>query len=248
MRIRFSFVLLALFFVIAPVNAAKEPITLELSVASVFAPYADALFESPAYAALAFQNSGTAISLSRTMRILSPKELQIGTGRLVFESKKGNVYKYKASIGLSFGKEIAIPVEIDASNLVGGKLSIRAYPIGSGLIPQDLISKVESKIQTLANANAQKNLIDYLVTRTKGRLDSAETKSQLFSQITFDAINQMNLSSASSRNHGDVGQSESLSNQIPLIIAFCIWIIGLPIGLYLIRRHRLRNATLKIVK
>jgi hypothetical protein len=241
MKIRFSFILLTLFFVIAPVNAAKEPITLELSVASVFAPYADTLFESPAYAALAFQNSGTAISLSRPMRILSPKELQIGTERLIFESKKGNVYRYKASIGLPFGKEIAIPVEIDASNLVGGQLRIRAYPIGSGLIPKDLISKVESKIQSLANANAQKNLIDYLVRRTKGRLDSAETKSQLFSQITFDAINQMNLSSASSINRGDVGQAESLSGQLPLIIAIAIWIIGLPIGLYLIRRLRLRT-------
>jgi len=248
MKYRLSLILLTLLFVIAPVNAAKESIKLELSIAPAFAPYADTLFESPAYAALAFQNSGTPISSSKPMKILSPKGLQIGTERLIFESKKGNVYTYKASIGLPFGKEIAIPVEIDASNLAGGKLWIRAYSIGSGLIPKDLIAKVESKVQSLANASAQKLLIDYLAARTKGGLDGAETKSQLFSQITFDAINQMNLSSASPRNGGDVGQAESLSNQLPLIIAIAIWMMGLPIGLYLIRRYRLRNTNSKSVK
>jgi len=238
MRIGFSFIFVTLFFVITPVNAEKVPISLELSVSSAFAPYADALFVSPAYAALAFQNSGTAVSLSRPLRILSSKELQFGTERLIFESKKGNIYRYKASVGLPFGQEVTIPVEIDVSNLEGGKLRILAYPLVSGLIPQDLITKVESKIQFLANVNAQQDLIDYLVARTKGGLDSTEIKSQLFSQIAFDAINQINLSSASPRNGGDVGQAESLSNQLPLIIAIIIWCMGFPICLYIIRRHR----------
>jgi hypothetical protein len=242
MKYRFSFILATLFLVMAPVSASKAPITIELTIASSFAPYADTLFESPAYAALAFQNSGTPISLTRIMRILSPKELQIGTERLTFESKKGNIYIYKAYIGLPFGKEYAIPVEIDASNLAGGKLRILTYPLGSGLIPQDLIVKVESKIQFLANINAQKNLIDYLVARTNGELGSSDTKSQLFTQIAFDAINQMNLSSSLPRNGGNVGQAEPLSGQLPLIIAIAIWIIGLPTGLYLIRRHRLKHS------
>jgi hypothetical protein len=248
MRIRLSFILLTLFFVIAPVHAAKESITLELTIASAFSQYADTLFESPAYAALAFQNSGMPISLSRPMKILSPKELQIGSDRLIFESKKGNIYIYKITVGLPFGREIAIPVQVEVTNTEGSKLSIRAYPLGSELVPQNLIIKIESKLQSLANINAQKNLIDYLAARTKGRLDSSETKSQLFSQITFDAINQMNLSSASPRNGGDVGQAESLSNQLPLIIAIAIWMIGLPIGLYLIRRYRLRNTNSQSVK
>lgn len=241
MKNKFCYILLVLFFVIVPVNAAEKPINLELSVDSAITPYSDILFMSPAYAALAFQNSGTSISLSRPIKILSTNELLIGTERLVFESKKGSVYKYKASIGFAFGKEIAIPVEIDVSNLAGGKLSIRAYPIGSGLIPQDLITKVESKAQSLANSKAQKKLIDYLAARTKGGLDSSETKSQLFNQIAFDAINQMNLSNSVRRTDGDIGLAESLSDQWQLIIAFAIWIIGLPIGLYLIRRHRLRS-------
>jgi hypothetical protein len=244
MRIKLSFILLILFFPIAPVNASKEPITLELSISSTLAPYADTLFQYPAYAALAFQNSGTPISLTRPLKILSPKELKIGTEKLTFESKNGKVYKYVASIGLPFKGEIAIPVEIDVSNLAGGKLRIRAYPFGSGLIPRDLIAKVESKMQSLANDNVQKRLIDYLDARAKGGLDSTETKSQLFSQIAFDTINQMNLST-SSRN---VGQAEPLSAQWQLIIAFAIWIIGLPIGLYLIRRHRLRSSNSQSVK
>ena len=104
-----------------------------------------------------------------------------------------------------------------------------------------MIEKVESKLQSLANDNSQKNLFDYLSARTKGSLDSLETKSQLFSQIAFDAINQMGLTG---RTRGDVGQAESLSSQWPLIIAFAIWCVGLPVGLFLIRRHRLRTPSI----
>jgi hypothetical protein len=240
MKHRLRYILLSFFFVLAPVHAAKEPITLELSIVSAFTPYIDTLFGSPAYAALAFQNSGTPISLSKQMRILSPKEFQIGTDRLKFESKKGNIYTYRIYIGLPFGKEIAVPVEVEVVNSAG-KLNIRSYPLGSSLIPQELITKIESKIQSLANMNAQKNLIDYLDARTKGRLDNSEIKSQLFSQITFDAINQMNFTSSGPRYGGDVGQAEPLSTQWPLIFAVAIWIIGLPIGLYLMRLQKLRS-------
>ena len=238
MKNRFCYTLIVLFFVVVQVNAEEKPINFELSVDSAIAPYSDALFEFPAYAALAFENSGTSISFSRPIKIMSANELLIGTERLIFESKKGKKYRYKAIILLPFGKEIAIPVVIDASKLVDGKLSILAYPLGSGLIPQDLITKVESKVQSLANSKAQKNLIDYLAARTKGGLDSSETKSQLFNQIAFDAINRMYLTGRTGR---DIGQAESLSDQWHLIIASVVWILGLPIGLYLIRRHRVKS-------
>lgn len=242
------FTLASLFLFVAQVHAAKESIKLELSVASAFSPYSDVLFETPAYAALAFQNSGMPVSLSRPLRVLSSKELQIGTEKLIFERKKGKVYTYKAIVGLPFGNEISTPVEIDASELERGKLIIYAYPAGAGLIPKSLIEKVESKLQTLANANAQKNLFNYLSVRTKGNLDSIETKSQLFSQITFDAINQINQSRLTASARSDVGQAESISSQWSLIIAFVIWCIGLPVGLFLIRRHRLKSHSLNNTK
>lgn len=238
----FRFFSLAIFFFIAPASAEKTPITLELSVASEFAPFSNVLFESPSYAALAFQNSGIPISLSKPMKILSPKALQIGSERLVFEGKSGNVFRYKASMGLPLGGEISIPVEIDASNLAGGKLIIRAYLSGSGLVPNELIVKVESKMQSLANVSAQKSLIGYLAARTKGGLNSLEGKTQLFDQILWDAVNQTNSSALGSGVCGDVGRAESLSSQWPLIIAVMIWLIGLPVFLYIVRRCRLKKS------
>jgi hypothetical protein len=77
-----------------------------------------------------------------------------------------------------------------------------------------------------------------LATRSKGGLDSLESKSRLNDQILFDAINQSNTSSSGTKICGDVGQAESLSNQLPLIIAIIIWCMGFPICLYIIRRHR----------
>jgi len=241
MKNALSYVLLIICFSVPPANAAIEPITLELPVNSALIPYSDVLFLTPAYAALAFQNSGTPISLSRPMKIISATALQIGSEKIVFDDKKGRVYRYTASIGLPLGKEITVPVEIDTSNLAGGKLKIRIYSIVGGLVPRELVIKLESKMQYLANPGMQKNLINYLSARTKG--SGAESKSHLLEQIAWDAINQSNLST-SGLGCDDIGGAESLSSQWALIIAIIIWCIGLPTFLFIIRRQRLKNSQL----
>lgn len=238
----FRLFLFTLFFICSAVNAAKEPINLELSVSPALVTYSDALFESPAYAALAFQNSGLPISLSRPIKIISHKILQVGNDRLIFDRKNGNLYQYTASIGLPLGGSISVPVDINVSNLAKGKLTINISTSVAKLVPQELIVRVESKLESLANINAQKKLIDYLALRTKGNLNNPEIKSQLLNQIAFDAINQINILGSGQRVLGDVGQAEPLSGLWPLIIAIAIWSMGLPICLYIIRRHRLKYA------
>ena len=240
--------LLALAFIYASASAAKEPITFELSVSSTFVTYSDILFESPSYAAMAFQNTGTIISQTKPVKFISKNKLQIGAEKLEFDKKKGSLYQYTASIGLPLGGLISLPVDIDVSNLVNGKLKIVVHSLGSALVPQEMILKVESKLQSLANVNAQKSLIDYLSVRSKGGLGSFESKEYLYEQIAFDAINQINASSPVTRANGDIGQAESLSNQLPLIIAIIIWCMGFPICLYLVRRHRQKMAASTKVK
>jgi hypothetical protein len=218
-------------------QAASDPIKLELSVAPELSKFSDILFSAPSYAALALQNSGMALSLSKPMTVLSRQSFQIGPGKVVYQEKKGKVYHYDATMELAFGKEVSVPFEIDATDMEAGHLHIRAYPVLSGLIPQELIVRVESKIQILTNANAQKQLVAYLTERLNGKTDDTAKTEHLFDAIAFDAYNQ-----AGRLPGGAVGSSagapESVGSQAPLIVAVLIWLIGFPIFVYIVRRQR----------
>jgi len=102
---------------------------------------------------------------------------------------------------------------------------------------------VESKLQNLANENIQKELIRYLLKSSSGGLDGPKNIPQLLENITFDAINQLNISSIGrkSKSYGDIGLAEPLESQWLLIFSVMIWIIGLPIFLYVVRHNRLKN-------
>jgi len=231
---------------ILPVCAASEPIKIDLVVSrAISSSYADFLLASPAYATLALSNVGMPISLSRPVKILSRESIQIGSDSLNFLNKKNGIFNYTASIGLVMGKTVNVPVEIDSRDLDKGILHIRVFPPLAGLIPNEIIVKVESKLQNLANENIQKKLSEYLLKRSGRSLGSPSEVSQLLENIAFDAINQLNISgvSRSSRSYGDVGLAEPLESQWPLIFAVMIWIIGLPIFLLVVRLNRLKNNT-----
>lgn len=240
MRSALNIVLIILFGHFVSVNAASEPVKLEIPVTSGLAEHADTLFVSPAYAALALQNIGLPISLSQPMKILSRQSFQVGPGKVSYVKKKDKVYYYTASMVLALGKEISVPVEIDLSDVDNGRLRIRAYPPLSGLIPQDMIVRVESKLQMLANANAQKQLIAYLAKRSGGKSDDANDQSRLFDAIAFDAYNQLGLFPApgGSQSGREAGAAEPLSDQWSLIVAVIIWLVGFPLYLFIIRRQR----------
>ncbi|PHM21774.1 MAG: hypothetical protein CK604_05275 [Curvibacter sp. PD_MW3] len=220
--------------------SASEPIKLELTVAPELANYTDVLFPSPAYAALALQNSGLALSLSKPMTLISRQSFQIGPGKISYIDRKGQVFKYQATMALIFGKEISVPIEIDAGDMASGRLHIRAYPALAGLIPQELIVRIESKLQILSNANAQKQLVSYLSERFHGKVTDPEAISRLYDTIVFDAYNQAGRGGAVGGGK-DTGASESLSSQWALIISILIWLAGFPVFVYIIRRQRMRR-------
>lgn len=227
-----------------PVYAEKAPVALELNASEKLQPYADIVFEYPAYALLALQNIGVPISLSRPLKILSSQSIQIGSEKLTYVKKSGKVYFYTASVGLTLGKEISVPVEIDTTNLANGAIQIRVYPPLSGLMPQEIIVKIESKLQALANPNVQNQLFSYLSENLHGgSMNSPAVVSRLFESISFDAYNQMGYSnrSVNSQSMREVGGSEALSDQASLIAAVLIWLVGLPIFLFVVRKRRAQH-------
>ena len=220
--------------------AANEPLKFEIPVSSALTEYVDTLLVSPAYAALALQNAGLPIALSTPVKLLNRQSFQVGPGKVSYQKKKDKVYFYTASMVLPLGKELSFPVEIDISNIDNGQLKIRAYTGLSALIPQDILVRVESKLKMLANANSQKQLIAYLAERSGGKLNNPDAQSRFFDAIMFDAYNNLGRLNASDGSPylREAGSAESLSDQVSLIFAIIIWVLGFPICLFIIRRQR----------
>jgi hypothetical protein len=225
---------------LSPAFAANEPLKFEIPVSLGLSTYVDTLLLSPAYAALALQNAGLPIALTTPIKLLNRQSFQVGPGKVSFQKKKDKIYFYTASMVLPLGKEISFPVEIDVSDMQNGRLQIRAYSGLSGLIPQDILFRVESRLQMLANANSQKQLIAYLDECSGGKLGDAEAQSKFFDAIMVDAFKNSDRLNASrgSPDLREAGSAESLSDQVALIFAIIIWVVGFPIYLFIIRRQR----------
>jgi hypothetical protein len=225
---------------LTPAFAANEPLKFEIPVSSGLSTYVDTLLVSPAYAALALQNAGLPIALTTPIKLLNRQSFQVGPGKVSFQKKKDKIYFYTASVVLPLGKEISFPVEIDVSDMHNGRLQIRAYSGISALIPKDILFRVESRLQVLANANSQKQLIAYLAEHSGGKLGDAEAQSKFFDAIMFDAFNNSGrlTSAGGSTRPREAGSAEPLTDQMALILAVIIWLVGFPIYLFITRRQR----------
>jgi SAM-dependent methyltransferase len=213
-------------------TAASDPLRVELPVSPDLSHYAY-LLEAPSYAALALQNAGLNLSLTKPLVVSDRETFGIGPGKVKYVGRKADVYRYAVTLTLPLGKDLAFPVEVDASTLIRGRLAIRLYlPLGA-LVPQELIDKVESKLQALTNANAQTQLLAYLAERSPSREGAAEARAELFDVIAFDAYNQ-----AGHNVTKDVGGSEPVSDQLVLLASIVIWAICFPVFLYAVRRQR----------
>ena len=214
-----------------PAGAAEDPLTLTVPVSPELSRYGF-LLEEPSYAALALQNAGLNVSLSKPLVVLDRRTLEVGPGRIGFVGKKGSTYQYMATLTLPLGKQLGFPVEVEWADTKQGRLLIRLQPPLAGLIPRELLDKVESKLQTLGNATAQKALFSYLAkvdSQGAGEARLAEMRER----IAFDAYAQAGLGSAK-----DAGGGEPVSDQVVLLASVLIWAICWPSLLYVVRRHR----------
>jgi hypothetical protein len=219
-----------------PAKAGSDPLRVELSVSPDLSNYAY-LLQAPSYAALALQNAGLNLSLSKPLVVIDRETFAIGPGKVKYADRKADVYRYTVTLTLPLGKELTFPAEVDASMMTRGRLVIRLHlPLG-GLVPQELTQKVESKLLILTNANAQTQLLAYLAQHSAHRAGDSEAHAEMFDAIAFDAYNQAGHNVAK-----DVGGSEPVSDQLLLLASILIWAVCFPAFLYAVRRQRAARA------
>lgn len=246
MRSAVAIFLISVIAQFSPARAANEQIQFDIRLSPSLSAYADTFLESPAYAVLALQNAGVTISASQPVTILSRESFQVGLAKVSYLQKKKKTYFYKASIELGMGKEISFPVEIDGSDIDKGFLKIRVISALEKLIPEEMTMRIESKLQMVSNEYAQKQYVAYLAEKNVGKLTNLNEVSKLFDAIAFDTYNnagRIQQVIKGSQNERPIGAAEPLSEQVSLIFAILIWLIGFPIFLFIIRRQRLELTT-----
>jgi hypothetical protein len=198
----------------------------------------------PGFAALALENNGFYTSVSSRMIIKSREEFQVRTATLRYTGKKGAVYSYDvgATLFLGIGETtLTFPVEIDATDVRSGKVTIQVYSPLAGILPQELIDRIEFKIRANASLQSQRKLLDYFdrLTREHGAAGSE----RVLEAIAFDAYNRGSYATASG---GERRDANVLSDVAILITIASIWLIGFPIFLLLYRRRQRQAATRKV--
>lgn len=217
-------------------KAADQFVKLEVQIAPELESY-QFLFQSPSYAVLALQNAGLNISLTKPVVFIDRTNFEIGPGKIKYITKKGTNYFYDVTLSLPLGKRVVFPLQIETNEISRGRLLINFQPPIAGLIPLELIEKIESKLMALGNSNAQKQLSLYLT-----KLD-AQTRSDLIQVNALDRIAFDAYIRAGKSMTNDKGISEPVSDQIALILTIMIWLVCFPAFLFILRRQRARQAS-----
>ena len=235
MLIRFLICMFLTLVSFTEAKAADQFVKLEVQIAPELEGY-QFLFQSPSYAVLALQNAGLNISLTKPVVIIDRTTFEIGPGKIKYITKKGTNYFYDVTLSLPLGKRVVFPLQIETSEISRGRLLINFQPSIAGLIPLELIEKVESKLMALGNSNAQKQLSLYLTKLdVQARFDLNQVNA--LDRIAFDAYTR-----AGNSMTNDKGISEPVSDQIALILTMIIWLVCFPVFLFILRRQRARQA------
>lgn len=222
--------------------AAEKPaqaIELEIPVLAQWQSRVDWL-AYPAYIAVALDNIGLSPSLSSRATIRGGQELQLGGAVLRYTGRKGLIFSYEAGITLASGvgeTSLAFPVEVDASRIAQGRLAVTLTPPLAQLIPRQLVDKIQFKTQTIADLSAQKRILDYLdglAQKLPGVNGAAVPPQALFEPILIDAYNR---NAAAGPAPGSV-PGEPPHDRILVILTFILWLVLLPLLLFLARRRR----------
>jgi hypothetical protein len=220
---------------------AADDLRFEVSVLPELQRHA-ALFGNPGYAAIALETIGLSPSLSSKLVIGNGgRSVEIHYGMLRYAGRKDAVYSYEASIKPGLGEggpRLTFPVTVDVSSLASGKMIITARPPLASLIPDAVNERIQFKLRTIANAAAQKQILDYLDQLAK----AAKTDGgSIFEAILLDAYNHGGGPSAG--GGVDVGEALPLSEQWMLILTLIIWAVAVPAAyFYRLRRRRGKPA------
>ncbi|MFY9314133.1 MAG: hypothetical protein WAO95_01080 [Burkholderiales bacterium] len=222
--------------------AAAPGVRLELAVNPRLAPFAE-LLETPAYAAMALENSGYALTMSAKPKILKEgRAVRVKYATLSFQRREGLRFDYQAEIDASIGiatTRIAIPVTVDATDLARGKLAVALHPPMAGILPEELVERIQLRAQHMASPSLQESVAAYLE-RLAGGSGFSGKVSALFVPLLSDSYNmEIKAAPPSGREPGD---AEPVSDQLALIATLLIWLVAVPLAVALRARWAKRHG------
>lgn len=220
----------------------RDPLRFDIQVIPGAERYLDFL-AYPAYLAVALENNGVKPSNSGRVTIVDGKTLRFKSALLQFTEKKGTTYKYQSSLEWDIGPtqvKFKVPAEIDTASLSSGKISVRIYPPFAKLFPQALVERVNLKVQALTDVNVQKKMLSYFDGLAKNQPAGWGVDGML-SQILVQAYNTGDTQNVNciSREPGD---AEPLSDQVLFLATLIIWLVIVPLGIYLWRFFKRRRT------
>lgn len=204
-----------------------------------------ALLEHPGYLAVALENIDLNPSLSSKIVVRNGgAEVESRNAVFRYAGRQGSLYKYEAGVAIGLGdmrSTLTFPVIVDLSSLAAGKVVVVVKPPLAALLPADVNDRIQFKMRIVANAAAQKKMLEYLDRLAKDATRNAGSAA-LFESILLDAYNRAGGPAARA---GDVGDALPLSEQWMLILTLLIWVVAVPAAYFLrLRRWRARrNAT-----
>ncbi len=199
------------------------------------------MLSAPSYLALALEINGLGPSLSSRMTLRDAGTFEIRTASVRYIDRTGPVFRYEGRLALAVsgaGPSLTVPVEVDTTGVQGGHIVVRVAVPLSGMIPAELLDRIEQKLRLMADLDAQRRTLDYLDEVTARTADrSPEAVRQ---RIVFDAYNR---GPAATTPGKDVGGAEPLRDQIALIVTLAIWAVCVPaLFWWARRRQRIRAA------
>lgn len=225
----------------SPFVFAASNIRIELPAIPELSRYKD-LLEYPGYLGVALETNGLSPSLSSKLEVKQlGKVLKVRNGEMRFIDKKGSIYNYEASLSINLGvstSEFSFPVVVDLAQISSGKLLVVATPPLANLFPVELIDRIRIKASMVANASAQKIMIEYLDSLSKSDQGKKANASSLIELILIDAYNKG--SGVSAFGLRDIGEAVPLTDQWMLLLTLLIWVIAVPAYLLFLRNwmHR----------
>lgn len=201
-----------------------------------------AFLEHPGYLAVALENNDLSPSLSSKLVVRDRgREVEARIAVFRYAGRQGALYNYEAGLAIGLGgarSTLTFPVIVDLSSLAAGKAVVVVKPPLAALLPSDLSDRIQVKMRMVANAAAQKRIVDYLDGLAKGVPQNAGPAA-LFERVLLDAYNRGGGLGAAAR---DAGDALPLSEQWMLILTLLIWAVAVPAVYFLRLRRRGKPA------
>lgn len=193
------------------------------------------LFTSPSYILVALENLELSPLNGGRINIITPQKFRYRVAEISFIEKNNLKYRYKCIIEWNLGVtnvNITLNVIVDFKEVNKGKLTLSINSSLAGLIPKDLLEKINSKIAFLATIEKQSKVVHYLDNLYFKTLNS-NNHLTIHELILIDAYNQSTTSNIGVREPGD---AEPISDHFLFFITLIIWFFCLPALVIVIRR------------